>query len=143
VAKLYVTAVAAWVGTTPELIVSVESTDGTPLAALTQKSFEVGRQGDGSIWAKQKITGFYASGKGFYTLVIGFNSVGSQSFPWQAYQADTVFTVAVTSNQDRGQALAINRCCGDDGVGTKLDRTAATSSAPSTGARRRSTRTAR
>ena len=124
-AKLYVSGVVAWTWfKAPNILVSVEAADGKPVTGLNKNSFEVGRFGDGSDWVQQKVTSFDGA-KGFYQLLIGGNTIGDQTFPWQSYQSNTVFTVAVTVKQDYGQTLALNRCCDDDGTGAKYDRTVA------------------
>jgi hypothetical protein len=57
---------------------------------------------------------------GFYKLCMNKHRVGDQTFDWQSHQSDLVFTVEVVKlkprGKDRGQALAINKCGGDDGM---------------------------
>lgn len=121
-AKLYVTGVVEWVIKKPGIIVSVEDAAGRPVEGLVLKDFTVGRIGSGGGWAEEKINTIHSNGAahGFYKLFVNKHKVGDQSFDWGSHQSNLVFTVEVVNSKskdkDRGQALAINKCCGDDGM---------------------------
>jgi hypothetical protein len=87
--------------------VSVELENGQPVTNLTEKSFNVGfigSSGSGA-WIEQKITGFESSGSkhGFYTLFVGNYTLGTYSLNWAADNADSVFTVEVNGEGQKGQ----------------------------------------
>ena len=119
--KLYVTGVVEWIIKRPGIIVSVEQENGQPVTDLKKINFTVGRMGSGSVWVKLNVSSVQNSGQGFYKVHIFKNKVGNKSYNWQSYQSNNVFTVEVERADgqimQRGQCLAINKCCDDDGMG--------------------------
>jgi hypothetical protein len=125
VAKLFVTAVVEWLLAEPHIFVSVESETGQPVSTLTEKDFNVAWMGGGAGWVQlgglTLSTSASAPSHGFYFLRLPMHVWSGLSFPWQSYQSNTVFTVEVVNNKsrskDRGQCFALNKCCGDFGMG--------------------------
>ena len=120
-AKLFVTAVAEWLKNQPYILVSVETQTGRPGGELPFESFAVGLLGAVAAetsWRRIRIdqlndTGFQ---HGFYTLRL---KPPTSFTSWQSSMSNFVFTVEVRNGQDRGQCLAINKCCGDAGIDQK------------------------
>ena len=107
----------------PGIVVSVEDETGQPVSGLKKANFNIGRYGGGSVWVQLEVSQVDNSGNnhGFYKVFIHKNKIGSENYAWQSYQANTIFTVEVDTKVDRGQCLAINKCCGDDGMRREHD----------------------
>jgi hypothetical protein len=109
-AKVFVSAVAMWDSWQfggPRISVSVESENGQPVTNLTKKHFTVGfigSSGSGA-WIEQKITSVESTGSqhGFYTLFIGNYTLGTYSLNWGDHNADSIFTVEVHGEAQKGQ----------------------------------------
>lgn len=126
-AKLFITGVIEWVLIDPYAVVSVESGTGEGVQGLGPKNFTVGSLGSGSgVWKKHNVTDVApigGAGKGFYYL-----SLGLIDGLWQPHMCNVVFTIEVQKARsaragaavDRGQAIAINKCCDSYGYGGKL-----------------------
>src|SRR5215203_2238052 len=119
--KFYVQSVVEWLLGRPTLMTSVEGEDGQPIDGLDESNFHVHTIGSGGGWNECPMSGLRTEGEshGFYQLFIDPPFFGEQQFPWAPNLADLVFTVEVERARDRGQALAINKCCGDDGMGRR------------------------
>jgi hypothetical protein len=118
-AKLFVTGVIEWLLIQPSAVVSVESGEGVGVSGLDKPNFTVGRIGGGAVnWVQLKVTDVNpigGIGKGFYHLAIE-----DEDSSWQPHSSDLVFTIEVNTARgkepgDQGQAIAINKCCGDFG----------------------------
>jgi hypothetical protein len=124
VAKLFVTAVVEWLLAIPHIFVSVESQQGQPVSGLAEKNFTVARMGGGAGWVQLKDVNLHplysAPTHGFYFLHLPTHSWDGQSSPWEEIDSNTVFTVEVVKSKregkERGQAFALNKCCGDFGM---------------------------
>ena len=119
--KLNVAGVVEWLPGFPGVMTSVETQDGKPVDGLKEENFTLAVIGSGGGWNVCKITSLRVEGSqhGFYQV---FPDPPEPFSSWQSWMSDFVFTVEVESPEDRGQTLAINKCCGDDGLQTHRDR---------------------
>ena len=116
--KFFVQGVVEWLPGFPSVMTSVEGEDGQPIDGLDESNFQVHNIGSGGGWNECPMSGLRTEGEshGFYQLFFDPPEFFSSWAPWMA---DFVFTVEVEREGDRGQALAINKCCGDNGMGKR------------------------
>jgi len=121
-AKFYVQGVVEWVINRPYLLISVEGENGQPIAGLGEENFRLGVIGSGGGWWECKVNTVFddAGSQGFYRIAPDPPALPGRTIPWHPpSEVDSVFTVEVERSGDRGQALAINKCCGDYGMGDR------------------------
>ena len=77
--------------------------------------------GSGGGWNVCEVSDVRTEGSehGFYQV---FPDPPEPFTDWKSWMSNFVFTIEVNAAGDRGQALAINKCCGDDGLETHPDR---------------------
>jgi hypothetical protein len=116
-AKLFVSAVVEWIEKRPFILVSAELSTGQPAAHLEHKNFIIGLTGRAAATAWRpvsvQVVNVTGDSHGFYTLYL--NPLDSLT-SWESSMSNFVFTVEAVDGQDRGQCLATNKCCGDDGT---------------------------